>query len=298
MSKKQTGLKRDDTDKFYTKKEVVKLCIDEIKKFVKIDYENDLIIEPSVGNGAFVEDIIMLCKNYEFYDIAFCSQNNLQNNISHFHQINYLEIDIENLYNEKKYLKIHIIGNPPFGRQSSKAKKFIKHSKTNTISFILPKSFKKESMQNCFPKNYHLLDQIDLPTNSFEITDFSDKKFANEKPVNFTSYDVPCIFQIWEKQEIDRRIIPIENPKGYVFVKKDEKPDISFRRVGVYAGKIDTTIQDKNIQSHYFIKFNDDEKNLDEIIEKLKNVKFESDNVVGAKSISKKEVITNFNKIL
>ena len=46
---------------------------------------------------------------------------------------------------------LHFIGNPPFGRQSSLAKKFIKHicscDKTKTIAFILPKSFKKDSLK-------------------------------------------------------------------------------------------------------------------------------------------------------
>jgi len=46
------------------------------------------------------------------------------------------------------------LGNPPFGKQSSLAKKFIKHitkcQNTTVIGFILSKSFKKESTQKCF----------------------------------------------------------------------------------------------------------------------------------------------------
>ena len=55
--------------------------------------------------------------------------------------------------------KIHVIGNPPFGRQSSLAIKFIRHSAKfcNTISFILPKSFKKDSMRNKVPLDFHLI---------------------------------------------------------------------------------------------------------------------------------------------
>ena len=44
-------------------------------------------------------------------------------------------------------------------------------------------------------------------------------------------------------------------PQGFTFVKKTENPDISFRRVGVNAGAIDSDIHTKSIQSHYFIKF-------------------------------------------
>ena len=62
------GLKRDTIDKFYTKETVVILCSDLIKNFVDIG-ENDLIIEPSAGNGAFISEIKKLSKNYKFYDI-------------------------------------------------------------------------------------------------------------------------------------------------------------------------------------------------------------------------------------
>ena len=76
-------------------------------------------------------------------------------------------------------------------------------------------------------------------------------------------------------------------------MKKNDNPDISFRRVGVYAGKIDTEIESKSAQSHYFIKF---DKEIDEIINELKSIEFKTDNTVGPRSISKREVITEFNE--
>ena len=75
---------------------------------------------------------------YAFYDIA----------PEHpaIEQLNFLNFDESIL--DGKY-KTHIIGNPPFGRQSSMAIQFIKKccSFADSISFILPKSFKKESMR-------------------------------------------------------------------------------------------------------------------------------------------------------
>ena len=91
-------------------------------------------------------------------------------------------------------------------------------------------------------------------------------------------------------------IIKIE-PIDFIFVKQDENPDISFRRVGVNAGKIDTiNLPDKSIQSHYFIKFKDGiDKKI--IIDKLTNIIYDDNNTVGPKSISKQEIIKEFNKI-
>ncbi len=269
-----TGLNRKTIDKFYTKNNIVDKCIELIKNNINI-LQDDLIIEPSAGNGAFISKIKTLNKNYLFYDIEPEHQEVVKQD--------FLELDINILIN--KYNKIHIIGNPPFGRQSSLAIKFIKKccSFASSISFILPKSFKKDSMRKYFLNNYHLIYEIDLVDNSFL--------------VNNKDCDVPCVFQIWEYKTEERNIINKLEPINYQFVKKNEHPDISFRRVGVYAGSISKDIKEKSEQSHYFIKFTNN-KIVDENIEKLKNIKFDFNNTVGPKSISKQELIKEFNKFI
>ena len=127
---KQTkGLKRNTVDKFYTKNSTVLFCMEHIKKHVNIA-RHDLIIEPSAGNGAFINTIKHLSNNYRFYDIKPENDEIVKQD--------YLTLDTK-LANKT----IHIIGNPPFGRQSSLALKFMKKSTSfsNTVSFILPKSF-------------------------------------------------------------------------------------------------------------------------------------------------------------
>ena len=268
VNKQKKGLKRNTIDKFYTKKDVAKLCIDLIKKEIKIN-KNDLIIEPSAGNGVFMNFIKTLSKNIKFYDIEPDNDSIIKKDFLK------LEINFNKI--------IHFIGNPPFGRQSSMAIKFIKKccKYGKSISFILPKSFKKDSMIKHFTIDFHLVKQIDLDKNSFLL--------------NNEEYNVPCVFQIWVKKDFNREVPKKLEPVNFKFVKKDENPDISFRRVGVNASNISKNIEDKSIQSHYFIKLN--EVN-DEIIKKLSNIKFNSDNTVGPKSISKPELIKKFNLVL
>jgi len=67
--------------------------------------------------------------------------------------------------------------------------------------------------------------------------------------------------------------------------------------VGVYAGNIDKNTKDKSFQSHYFIKFTNN-KSVDENIKLLEKIKFEFNNTVGPKSISKQELIKEFNKCI
>ncbi len=268
------GLKRNPIDKFYTKQETVNLCIDLVKKHVEI-LKNDLIIEPSAGNGSFIEQIKTLSNNYKFYDIEPENEQIIKQN--------FLDLDVGQIMAIDK--TIHIIGNPPFGRQSSLAIKFIKKccEFSKSISFILPKSFKKESMKKHFSLNYHLEKEIDLDNNSFMI--------------NGVENSVPCVFQIWIYHDEKRIIEHKMNPINFEFIKKNNHPDISFRRVGVNAGTITKDTDNKSIQSHYFIKFLND-KSIDENIEILKNIKFDFNNTVGPKSISKQELISEFNKYL
>ena len=56
MNHQDKGLKRDTIDKFYTKEDVVRKCINLIKAHIVIN-SNDLIIEPSAGNGSFINII-------------------------------------------------------------------------------------------------------------------------------------------------------------------------------------------------------------------------------------------------
>jgi predicted RNA methylase len=267
------GLSRNTIDKYYTKSNVVNQCLDKIKECINI-HENDLVIEPSAGNGAFISGIKQLTSNYKFYDII--PEN------PEIETQDYLSL---NSNFTKNFQNIHCIGNPPFGRQSSIAIKFIKKSCEfcNTLSFILPKSFKKESLKKTFPLEFHLLFEMDLDYKSFL--------------VDGVEHDVPCIFQIWAKKDYNREITEKIEPTNFIFVKKTETPDISFRRVGVNAGNIDKNINEKSEQSHYFIKFTNN-KTIDENMDNLSKIQFNFNNTVGPKSISKQELIKEFIKFI
>ena len=272
-----TGLKRDTSDKYYTNDNIADKCIRLFKKYIQIT-DDDLIIEPGAGDGAFIPYISKLPGYSVFYDIE--PKHPL------IAQLNFLSFDYDSIYNI--YHNIHVIGNPPFGRQSSTAIKFIKQSAlfANSISFILPKSFKKNSMKKYFPLNFHLIHQIDLPLDSFTI---------KGKP-----HSVPCIFQIWQKKNITRPIPTKLIPNKFSFVKKSEAPHFAVRRVGVYAGKIFSDYETRSEQSHYFIRFDDDANLFDsELLFLLDNIDYKSkNNTVGPRSISKQELIKEFNSVL
>jgi hypothetical protein len=112
MKKQTSGLRRNTVDKFYTKPEVVKICIEFLKSYLIVNKE-DLIIEPSAGNGSFIPEIKKLSDRWIFYDIE---PENFEIKKKDF-------LTLETDFTQK----VHIVGNPPFGRQSSTAIKFIKN---------------------------------------------------------------------------------------------------------------------------------------------------------------------------
>lgn len=273
-AKQRKGLCRNTIDKFYTKSNIAKLCTNALKKHIKINAA-DLIIEPSAGNGAFIGELKRLTCEHRFYDIEPDHEEIIKQDFLLY----------DHSAERENYSKIHVIGNPPFGRQSSAAIRFIKKSCEfcDDCSFILPKSFKKNSLKKAFPLNFHLVYEIDLPSNSFL--------------VDGVEHDVPCVFQIWEKRETNRHQDEKLEPINFQFVKKNENPDVSFRRVGVNAGKIDEIVKGKSIESHYFIKFTNGKSVVDNI-EQLSTIVYDFNNTVGPKSISKQELIKYWSEIL
>lgn len=160
--------KAKELDQYYTKPFVVDLCIKYYLSVIQINNIFDLIIEPSAGSGAFIHSLSSLCNNTIFIDVDPKTKLIVRKNFLEFNN----ELSI--------FRKVHIIGNPPFKLIGEFIKKasYIAH----VIGFILPLSFRKESMKNRFPLNFHcVLEQV-LPKKNF---------IFNNKLVT-----VPVVFQV------------------------------------------------------------------------------------------------------
>lgn len=249
-------MKREiNLEQFFTTDKNARFCLE------KIDLSKfDLIVEPSAGEGTFSN----LIENCLAFDIEPRNDKIIKQD--------YLELNIDDFANKK----VLVIGNPPFGRQSSLAIKFINKSAefANTIAFILPKSFKKESVINKLDKHLFLTEVYELPETKF----YFDEHF----------FEIPCSFFVFEKRAEERVKETVPTVDDFSFVNK-ESADCSIRRVGFYAGKIEGL--DVSETSHYFVKWN--KPNSEENYRKLK---FDFDNTVGARSLSKKEILRKYFK--
>jgi hypothetical protein len=209
-------------DQYYTNPSIAKDCLDIVfEKYNKADY---LIIEPSAGTGSFLS----LCPVGSIgYD--------LEPKFPGIIEQDFLTVEIISGQT------VMIVGNPPFGKNSTLAVQFFNHAATmsEVIAFILPRTFRKASIQNRLSRAFHLTYNEILPQNSFI--------FEGEV------YDVPCVFQIWEKRDYERALTPVEvTHPDFVFTTAD-KADFAVQRVGVNAGRVKTDLT-ISPQSHYFIK--------------------------------------------
>jgi len=268
-----TGKFRKNTkDQYYTKSVVAAKCIDIILSHIGDAGEYEWI-EPSAGNGAFIK---VLPENFVKVgiDIEPKSPGILQGNF----------LDWEPVIEKRRIF----FGNPPFGRQGSLAKAFIKHASkyADVIAFILPRSFVKPSMSRAFPTKFHCIYSEELEKNSFE--------------VNSVEYDVPCVFQVWQKRVEDRLLAAVAQAKGFEYVKKGEAFHIAFKRAGGLAGKCyasDPGIV-YNWQYHYFLKLNEEYlPHIPKIIERV-NIHVFPSNTVGPRSLSKSEANEVLNLVL
>ena len=282
----------DEKEQFYTDPKVAKKCIDIVLNLYP-NLQNYLWIEPSAGNGSFYNliehnkigiDIDPKCEGIvkaDFLKWKFPSSSNPNPSTK--------APNPEGVRGHRKpdpRHRIILIGNPPFGKQSSLAKMFIKRGceYADIIAFILPKSFTKPSMNNAFDKMFHCMHTSDIEKDAFLIQ-------GNER------YDVPCVFQIWERKNTERKLEEKITEIGFEYIKEENNPHICIRRVGALAGKSFLYQPDKfSVQSHYFIRLNKTE-HIDEIIKGLNNHTFPS-NTVGPRSISKGEVNVVLNNII
>lgn len=262
-------------DQFYTKKNVAQKVFD----IVYNKYKNiDMYVEPSAGQGVF----------YNLLPRVYRLGLDIDPKISEIKKTDYFEFDVSEL--QKNYKNTCVIGNPPFGKNSSLAIKFFNRSAeyANIIAFILPRTFRKDSVINRLNKNFHLTYEEILDKNSFELLDK-------------TEYSVPCVFQIWErKNKVRSIIIKSKNHKDWTWVKKTDNPDFAIRRVGANAGKIYRFNNNISASSHYFIKTNEEVfNNFNLLFDKLyrsENCNTQKYDVCGNPSLSMSDLVEDYSK--
>ncbi len=211
-------------DQYYTKKEVVEVCL---KKIAELPYSYDLVIEPSAGNGAFYKEIDHPNK----IGIDIDPQHD------DIEEGNWFEYRIS-----KKYKKVLVVGNPPFGQYHKLSTAFIMHalsfSNVQTIAFILPNVYRKHTRQKIIPANWRIASIIELERNSFILEG--------------EGYHVPASFFVFDRSNgIDLRV----NPNLYIRTNDFEFSSRSDFDIFVFGASPKNVIRNPSDNNRgYFLK--------------------------------------------
>jgi len=259
-------------DQFYTKEDIAANYYVQLQTIVNVG-DFDVILEPSAGKGSFFKllphskrkgiDVEPKCPDIE--------------------QMDYFNFNPEQ---NKKYL---VIGNPPFGRISSIAVKFFNKSATfaDCIAFIIPRTFKRVSIQNKLSLDFKLVHSEDLP---MEPCCFEPKMSAK------------CCFQIWTRASPQRqKVIYDKTHEDFTFLKHGSKDannqptpplgaDFVMKAYGSNCGEIvEQELQKLRPKSWHWIKSNIDANLLKERFNTLDYSM--SKDTVRQDSIGRQEVI-------
>jgi len=179
VAKTTDEVRQEGLDRFYTVPSVAEHCIDVVGQHSRWG-EWDLIVEPSAGNGSFSLHLPRGCVAMD---------------LSPEHP-SILRQDFFTYTPPEGTGRILVIGNPPFGRISSMAIKFFQHAAqwATVIAFILPRTFRRVSVQNRLPLHFHLEHDEDIPMDPCSF----------EPPMK-----AKCCFQIWRRRDTLRQLVPL-----------------------------------------------------------------------------------------
>ncbi|MPQ96189.1 hypothetical protein [Thioclava sp. JE_KL1] len=212
-------------DQFFTRPEIAKACYGRLVDLYPVQ-TGDLWIEPSAGAGAFLE---LMPKTSIGLDLVPAADG-----------VNYA--DYLDWTPPSGFQRHVVVGNPPFGRNTSTAVAFFNRAAEHAqvIAMILPRSVRKLSVRRRLDAMFHLVDEVLLPSGAF---------FYEGKPAS-----VRTVFQIWERRDHPRVEAPacISHP-DFVFCDAAEA-EFAIRRVGGVAGRIFDDLAHRAPNSHIFVK--------------------------------------------
>ncbi|WP_417525580.1 hypothetical protein [Marinovum sp.] len=133
-----------------------------------------------------------------------------------------------------------VIGTPPFAKGAALA--YLNHAAefADVVAFVLPTTFRKTSYQNRVDPNMHLVHEEEIPSRAFTKSG--------------TGIDVPCVFQIWERQAEPRAAHVLKRSHPHFERCTQAEADLVIRRVGACAGALKPLDTPWSAESNIFLR--------------------------------------------
>jgi predicted RNA methylase len=205
-NRRKTGV-----EQYYTPKDLARNLSEEL---IAITGSDRSFLEPAGGNGSFVSALESLgVEKIQAVDL-YPKHPRVKN--------------ADFLTHNPKGSNLVTISNPPFGRNNSLSIPFFNHAANHSeyIAFLVPRSWRKWSVQNRLDRRFHLISDRDVAVNY--VTDTGERIGANN--------DLRTCFQIWQRQDALRPLIRVQD-QGLVKKCKPEIADVAIRVFGFGCGK-------------------------------------------------------------
>ena len=214
MTKKLGNRRVSGTEQYYTPKgladELVKLTLKAIPRATEKSF-----LEPAGGTGSFIEALNMA----GIEAVTSVDKYPMHPGVIQADFLEWQTMDTDLL----------TISNPPFGRNNAlsvpffnRAAKFSSH-----IAFLVPRSWRKWSVQNRLDTRFHLVLDVDV---AVQYEDVLGAKIAKRN-------DLRTCFQIWEKRLELRPVIAVPD-NGFIQKSSPNDADLAIRVFGYGCGTV------------------------------------------------------------
>ena len=190
------------------------------------------LLEPAGGTG----NIIKAARNF-----------GITNVVSYDIEPRNPEVQLGNFLEQKiAQTGMLTITNPPFGRNNSLAIPFFNHAAkfSDYIVFIVPRSWRKWSVQNKLDRDFHLVRDEDLAINY--VNELGEDAHAKDR--------LRTCIQFWKREATPRNIVAVKDMG--IFAKcSPTEADASFTVFGYGCGTIKTKFKPVKNTTQMFVKF-------------------------------------------
>lgn len=208
-NRRVTGL-----EQYYTPTKLANDLVLELKKLIP-DFENRSFLEPAGGTGSFIDALA----SHGATSIASVDTHPLHPDVKKKDFLTF----------QTKARDLITISNPPFGRNNALSIPFFNHAAefSTYIAFLVPRSWRKWSVQNRLQPNFHLIHDRDV--NLIYVNSIG-------QPLS-KSNELRTCFQVWEKRSVLRQKFVVPD-NGFLRKVSPDQADIALKVFGYGCGQV------------------------------------------------------------
>jgi len=220
-------------EQYYTPTETALEIFDGIRGIMP-DFKKRVFLEPAGGTGSFINAAI-----------AAGFSTIVSYDIEPLHP----KVKLGNFLEQNLEISGAITAtNPPFGRCNSLSIPFFNHAAkySDLIVFIVPRSWRKWSVQNKLNRNFHLVRDDDLTIN------YVDAKGEH----NYQKNNLRTCIQYWKRDDSLLRPLYSVQDMGVITKCSFEDAEVSLTIFGYSCGTVKTEFPRKKNTTQMFLKLN------------------------------------------